>query len=232
MSDILYFTNNPESPCAKAFRNREGILTFGITDEFTQYRDAAKAAIVDADGEDRQFMIKALLKEKLPFALCDLAGETPESLKRLCAAAKRRHIQVGWLGSWRFEWAMARLKEILCSGVLGTVQQLKLVKPEADGIFERLKDDDLINWLNSGIECALAYEDSQEEALKVVAVGSMGSATATIKASGVNEFAVALDDHTPRVITGPSTAWNAETGYIVMAIRNDAPWTMTGKIPG
>ena len=165
MSDILYFTNNPESPCAKAFRNREGILTFGITDEFTQYRDAAKAAIVDADGEDRQFMIKALLKEKLPFALCDLAGETPESLKRLCAAAKRRHIQVGWLGSWRFEWAMARLKEILCSGVLGTVQQLKLVKPEADGIFERLKDDDLINWLNSGIECALAYEDSQEEAL-------------------------------------------------------------------
>ena len=231
MSDILFFTSDPETPCAKALRTRQGILTFPITDDFAQYRDGAKAAIVDADGDDRQFMIKALLKEKLPFVLCNLAGETPESLKRLCAAAKRRHIQVGWLGSCRFEWAMARLKEILCSGVLGTIQQLKLIKPEADGIFEQLKDDDLIDWLNHGIECALAYEDSQEPAMKVVAMGSMGTATATIKASGENEFAVALDDHKPRVITGESTAWNAEVGYLLMAIRNDAPWTMTGKIP-
>jgi hypothetical protein len=229
--DILYFTLDPESPCSRAVRDRPTVKMLKPEDDFSPWLPEIKAAIVDVEGDERQVLLKALLKEKLPFALCGLAGETPDSLKRLCAAAKRRHIQVCWLGSWRFEWAMARLREIISSGSLGTVQQLKLTKPEALGLFERLRDEDLLNWLAIDNDAAFAYEVAEDENFRVTATGTRGTATATLRPDKVNEFAVALEDERPRSTSAPSDPWKAEVGYLLFAIATGRPWSLLGKIP-
>ncbi|MCQ2404193.1 MAG: hypothetical protein MJ202_10785 [Lentisphaeria bacterium] len=230
--DIIYFTRNLQSPCSKAVNKRTDVKIVNPEEDYSEALANAKAAILDADDELRPELVKALLKEKLPFALCGLAGETPDSLKRLCAAAKRRHIQVCWLGSWRYEWAMARLKETITSGVLGTIQQYKLTKPAGLGIFERLRDDDLLNWLASyGNDAATAHEEMEGVGYRLTATGSRGSATATVLEDGQNEFAIALCDETPRVVCQPSAPLEAEIGYLLFAIRTGRPWSMLGRIP-
>ncbi|GEM_PF-5645190 len=230
--DIIYFTRNLQSPCSKAVSKRLDIKILNPDEDYSEALVNAKAAIVDADEDDRQEVIKALLKEKMPFALCRLDGETPDSLKRLSAAAKRRHIQVCWMGSWRFEWAMTRLKEAVTSGVLGTIQQYKLTKPEGMGIFERLRDEDLLNWLTAyGNDAATSFEELPDANYRLTATGTRGSATATILPNNDNEFAIALCDEPPRVYTQKSFPLEAEVGYLLFAINSDRPWTMLGRIP-
>ncbi len=230
--DIIYFTRNPLSPCSRAVYKRNDVKIVNPDDDYAEILSGARAAIADEDPEGRQDLIKALLKEKLPFALVGLGGETHESLKRLCAAAKRRHIQVCWLGSWRYEWAMARLKEVITSGVLGAIQQFKLTKPEGLGIFERLRDEELLNWLSAyGNDAACAFEEMPGAPYQLTAIGARGSATATILGDGMNEFALALCDEPPRVETHPSAPMEAEIGYLLFAVRSGRPWTMLGRIP-
>ncbi|MBQ4480326.1 MAG: hypothetical protein II943_06780 [Victivallales bacterium] len=229
--EILFFTHNPESPCAQAVRQREDVLTLRPEDDFSAYLAEVKAAIVDVEGEERGTLLKALLKEKVPFAVNGLSGETPDSLKKLCAAAKRRHIQVCWLGSLRFEWAMARFKELLTSGVLGQLQELRLVKAPAEGIFERLKDEDLLNWLLLGNETAYYYDEVETDDYAVTAIGARGTATACIHADGTNEVKVELADEPIRVMKEQSHPRDAEIGYFLFAVRGGKPWTMMGKVP-
>ncbi len=229
--EIVCFTLNPDSPCSDAARKRPNIRIVAPGEDPCEQLGNAKTAIVDVDGEERQRLLKSLLKAKLPFALCGLVGETPESLKRLCAAAKRRHIQICWLGSLRFEWAMARLKETLSAGVLGSMQQMRLCKPSNLGMFGRIRDEDLLNWLTIGNESAIAYEDSHDGSFKVVAMGSHGTATATIRADGYNEYAVALQDEQPRSETAISKPYEAELGYLLFAMNSGRPWSMLGRVP-
>ncbi|MGN0867422.1 MAG: hypothetical protein ACI4SG_07110 [Oligosphaeraceae bacterium] len=231
--EIIYFTRNFLSPCSKAVCKRtDDIRILNPDQDCTDALEHARAAIVDEDDDNRQEIIKMLLKAKLPFALCGLAGETPDSLKKLWAAAKRRHIQVCWLGSWRYEWAMARLKETITSGVLGTVQQFKLTKPEGLGIFARLRDQDLLNWLSAyGNDAAYAFEEAPEVPYRLTVTGTRGSATATILEDGRNEFAIALCDEPARVEVRESHPLEAEVGYLLFAIRSGRPWSMLGKIP-
>lgn len=229
--NVIYFTRNLQSPCSRAVNKRPEVIIINPDTDYTEQLASAKAAIVDED-EDRQEVIKALLKEKLPFALCGLVGETPDSLKRLCAAAKRRHIQVCWIGSWRYEWAMARMKETITSGVLGNIQQFKLTKPAGMGIFERLRDDDLLNWLSAyGNDAAYAFEEIDGMGYRLTTTGSRGSATATIAPDGKNEFVIALCDEQPRVDSQPSAPMESEIGYLLFALNSGRPWTMLGRIP-
>lgn len=231
-NEVLYFTQDPESPCSRVARMRPECRMLAHDADFSEYLTGVKAAIVDVTGEERQVLLKALLKEKLPFALCGLVSETPDSLKRLCAAAKRRHTQLCWLGSWRFEWCMARLKETVSSGALGQIQQLKLTKQQELGIFERLRDEDLLNWLSSENDAALSYETNElSPNFTVTATGSRGTATAVCRPDGMDEFALALDDGRPNNLVAPSQAWEAEIGCLLFAIRTGRPWTMLGKIP-
>ncbi len=231
-NEILFFTQDPESRCSRAVRQRPEIRILKHDADFLEYMPTAKAAIVDVTGDERQVLLKALLKEKLPFAICGLEGETPDSLKRLCAAAKRRHLPLCWLGSWRFEWNMARLKEIVSSGALGAMQQFRLTKPEEDGIFERLRDEDLMNWLSNGNEATVLYESAVgDNNYTVTANGSRGIATAIVRPDGTNEFNVALDDGRPYNLVAPSQAWEAEIGCLLFAIRTNRPWNMLGRVP-
>ncbi len=233
--DVIYFTRNFLSPCSQAVCKRlDDILVLNPDEDCTEALAKAKAAIVDEDDERRQDTIKLLLKAKLPFALCGLAGETPDSLKRLWAAAKRRHIQVCWLGSWRYEWAMVRLKETITSGVLGNLQQFHLSKPEGQGIFERLRDQDLLNWLSAyGNDASSSFEELPEANFRyrLTATGARGSATATILDGERNEFAITLCDEPSRLETRISRPREAEVGYLLFAIHSGRPWTMLGKIP-
>lgn len=229
--EILFFTQNADSPCAQAVQKREDVLTLQPEDDFSEYLGSVKAAIVDVEGEERGVLLKSLLKEKIPFAVNGLAGETPDSLKKLCAAAKRRHIQVCWLGSLRFEWAMARFKEVLTSGVLGQLQELRLVKAPAEGIFERLKDEDLLNWLLMGNETAYYFDEVETTDYTVTATGARGVASAVIHADGSNEVKVELADEPARVLRDESNARDAEIGYFLFAIRSGRPWTMLGRVP-
>lgn len=229
--EILFFTRNSESPCAQAVQQREDVLTLQPEDDFSAYIGSVKAAIVDVEGEERGTLLKALLKEKIPFAVNGLAGETPDSLKKLCAAAKRRHIQVCWLGSLRFEWAMARFKEILTSGMLGQLQELRLVKAPAEGIFERLKDEDLLNWLLQDNETAYYFDEVPTDDYTVTATGARGAATAAIHADGSNEVRIELADEPMRVLREPSNPREVEIGYFLFAIRSGRPWTMLGRVP-
>ena len=229
--EIVCFTLNPESPCARAARKRACIRIVAPSEDPGDQLGAAKTAIIDVDGEERQRVLKALLKAKLPFALCGLCGETPESLKRLCAAAKRRHLQICWLGSLRFEWAMARLKETISAGVLGAMQQVRLSKPSNLGMFGRIRDEDLLGWLILNNEAAVTYEDSPDGSFKVIAIGTHGTATALLRTDGYNEFAVALQDEQPRAMVAPSAPWEAEIGYLLFAMHSSRPWTMLGRVP-
>lgn len=229
--EIVCFSSNPDSPCCTAARKRPQIRITAPAEEPGEQLGNAKTAIVDLEGEERQRIIKALLKAKLPFALCGLSGETPESLKRLCAAAKRRHLQICWLGSLRFERAMARLKELLTSGALGTMQQMRLCKPGNMGMFGRIRDEDLLNWLTLGNESAISYEDSQDQGFRIIAIGSHGTATATVRSNAQNDFTVALQDEHPRTESMESTPWETELGYLLFAMRSGRPWSMLGRIP-
>lgn len=229
--DILYFTQDRESSCSRAVRKREGIKMLDALEPFADYVAGVKAAIVDVEGDERQQLLKALLKEKIPFALCGLSGETPDSLKRLCAAAKRRHIQICWLGSWRFHWSMARMKELAGSGALGTLQTLLIRKPEEEGVFERLRDDDLMTWLDCNNEASFSYEPSAEECFRLVVTGTRGTANAVVRPDGTEEFAVALEGGRPRTIVQQRSSWEAEIGYLAYAIHTGRPWSMLGRIP-
>ncbi len=229
--DILYFTQDRESPCSRAVRKRDGVKMLDALEPFADYMPGVKAAIVDVEGEERQILLKALLKEKIPFALCGLVGETPDSLKRLCAAAKRRHIQICWLGSWRFHWAMAKMKELVGSGALGTLQTLVVRKPDEEGVFERLRDDDLLTWLDSNNDASFTYESSDEECFKLVATGTRGTATASVEPDGTEEFAMAWEGGRPRTMRQQSCAWEAEVGYLIYAVHAGRPWSLLGRIP-
>ncbi|MBR4124970.1 MAG: hypothetical protein IKR13_02095 [Victivallales bacterium] len=229
--EILYFTQDPESPCSQAVRQRAGVVTLQPEDDFSQYIGTIKAAIVDVAGEIRGTLLKALLKEKIPFAVNGLAGETPDSLKKICAAAKRRHIQVCWLGSLRFEWVMARFKEFLTSGVLGSLQELRLTRNPAEGIFESLKDEDLTSWLLQGNETAYYCDEVETDDYTLVATGAHGTATAMIHADGANELRIELANEPVRILKEESHPREAEIGYFLFAIHTGRPWTMLGRIP-
>ena len=229
--EILFFTQDPESPCSQAVRARSGIVTLKPDDDFSQYLGVIKAAIVDVTGDARGVLLKALLKEKIPFAVNGLAGETPDSLKKLCAAAKRRHIQVCWLGSLRFEWVMARFKEVLTSGALGALQELRLTRTPAEGIFECLKDEDLTDWLLQGNETAYYCDETDTEDYTLVATGARGTATAIIHADGANELRIELANEPVRILKEESHPREAEIGYFLFAIHTERPWTMLGRVP-
>ena len=126
---------------------------------------------------------------------------------------------------------MARLKETLSAGVLGSMQQMRLCKPSNLGMFGRIRDEDLLNWLTIGNESAIAYEDSHDGSFKVVAMGSHGTATATIRADGYNEYAVALQDEQPRSEAAISKPYEAELGYLLFAMNSGRPWSMLGRVP-
>ena len=229
--EILYFTQDLESPCSQAVRLRSGIVTLKPGDDFSQYLGTVKAAIVDVAGEARGPLLKELLKEKIPFAVNGLSGETPDSLKKLCAAAKRRHIQVCWLGSLRFEWVMVRLKEFLTAGVLGPLQEMRLTRPPAEGIFESLKDEDLVNWLLQGNETAFYSDEVDTEDYTVVVTGARGTATAVIRADGSNELRIEVSNEPARVLKEESHPRETEIGYFLFAIHTARPWTMLGRVP-
>lgn len=229
--DIIYLTRDMHSPCSQAVVLRKEIKIVDANGDYVPAIENACAAIVDAD-EDRQEVIKALLKEKIPFALCGLVGETPDSLKRLYAAAKRRHIQLCWLGAWRYEWAMARLKETITSGVLGTLQQYKITKPEGMGVFERLRDEDLMNWLSAyGNDASHYLVETTEPGYHMTVTGTRGSATASILDGGKNQFVLSLCDAQQRVEEHICNPLEAEVGYLLFVIRTGRPWTMLGRIP-
>ena len=216
--DIIYFTRNPLSPCSRAVYKRNDVKIVNPDDDYAEILSGARAAIADEDPEGRQDLIKALLKEKLPYGSAAW-GEGVSG-------------EVCWLGSWRYEWAMARLKEVITSGVLGAMQQFKLTKPEGLGIFERLRDEELLNWLSAyGNDAACAFEEMPGAPYQLTAIGARGSATATILGDGMNEFALALCDEPPRVETHPSAPMEAEIGYLLFAVRSGRPWTMLGRIP-
>lgn len=229
-SSILYFTQDPESTCSQAVRSRE-VVMLRPEDDFSGYLGDAKAAIVDVEGEARGALLKALLKEKIPFAVNGLAGETPDSLKRLCAAAKRRHIQVCWLGSLRFEWCMARFKEFLTSGALGTLQELRLTRTPVEGIFERLKDEDLVEWMLQGNETAFYCDEVEGADYTLTALGARGTASAIIQADGKNLVKIEMANEAPRLLQNESHPHEAEIGYFLFAIHSGRPWTMLGKVP-
>lgn len=113
-------------------------------------RDDPILCLIDTNAAERSAYLAAALRHPAcHLLLIGGPGGTAADLRRLGKAVKRRKCRAAILGGERFVPAFARLREIVASGVMGTIERVRVqVSSSAEGRREALFASwDLAFWL-------------------------------------------------------------------------------------
>ncbi len=138
-------------------------------------------AIVQPNSEERQRTVISLLRSKTLVALIGITDDSQEFISHATQTARRNHLPLIILGSWRFIPAVAALKEIVSTNCIGNL--ISVSATPAYGFATNLFRNDLSNWLAP----ALPLADDQivpTFGTRFIVTGSAGSITADFSLDG------------------------------------------------
>ena len=137
--------------------------------------------VVQPDSDERQRTAISMLRTKTPVALIGIDDDSKEFLKFASATARRNHVPLVILGSWRYIPAVAALKEIVATQCLGELRSFAAT--HVDCFSNSLYINDLHNWL---VPNAAMDEDTSPAKydVRISIVGSHGKAKADFSLDG------------------------------------------------
>ena len=122
--------------------------------------------------QDRDLWIPRLIRAKRPFAIASLDAVSQEEVTRLAETCRRRKLPVAILNAYRLIPVFARLREVVVSGCLGTMEAVQVHVPAA---MSAVLCADLALWLLPAAPPE-ALSITADNRLTIVATGSNAKA--------------------------------------------------------
>lgn len=182
--------------------------------------------------------IGAAVRARVPLVLSLPTQWQPAELAKLATAARKHRLPVVALGSLRLFPAIARLKEIVSTGALGTVQTVQVQRQgtdshpatgEPDADLAAWRDADVCQWLgarSSTCACSSGHGDAERH---IHVLGELGELDLRFAAGQAPELAVRFGS-TQRTLRVPALGSEAvhlaELQVVVAARQHDQPWLL------
>lgn len=224
---LLFYDQSSQQPSAK-LGQLPGLLRVGNLTQFEAALENSSLVFLQASGKLRQEAIKLLLGKKKSFALLDLESDDLANSERLRIAARKKHIQVCWLGSLRFRQAAAHLRELISSGCLGEISHCQISKsPDS---WTAYQTQDLLNWLlpkEISIDTNLQQINNEDFALEVQA--SNGTAGLQLQKKQADVFRMKLQQGKEKILACSNDAEASEIGTLLLLHKLNKPWQIMAK---
>jgi hypothetical protein len=225
---LLFYDEEKQLPADK-FRRLPGLHAAGNLTCFGEALENSNLVFLQVGGELRQEAVKLLLKKRKSFALLGLENSDLLDTERLQIAARKKHLQVCWLGSLRFRQAAARLQELLSSGCLGEILHWQFAEAP-DSPWTPYQTQDLINWLLPGekaADSAILQLGNEELSLEIQA--SNGSAKIQLQKEQTDIFRMKLQQGKEKILACSNDAEASEIGTLLLLHKLNKPWQIMAK---
>ena len=174
--------------------------------------------------EARDNWIPRLIRAKRPFAIASINAISQAEIPRLAETCKRRKLPVAILNAFRLIPVFARLREVVVSGCLGTIEAVQVhLPPTASPILCA----DLALWLlPTAFSKVLSTADDNRVAVAVT--GSNGSADTMLDMNARNASLTVRIGETSRTITVPpiTSALMAERDILTNTLPAAHRWPL------
>ena len=162
------------------------------------------------DKQDRDNWIPRLIRAKRPFAIASIDAISQEEIMRLAETSKRRKLPIAIINTFRLIPVFARLREVIASGCLGTIENVQIHVPST---VSAVLCADLALWLlpTASSEALSTTEDNR---IAVAVIGSNGKADAMLGMEAQTASLAIRIGGTERTITVPPIT------YALMAERD------------
>ena len=137
--NIAILTDNPHYAALRRFFPEESA-------------EKAAIAIVQPTTDERRQAAIACLRQKTPVALLGVTDDSFGFLPYAAATARRNHLPLILLGSWRYIPAVAALKEIVSSNCLGSITSVSATA--VSGASANAFLNDVAHWLAPDLQIA------------------------------------------------------------------------------
>ncbi|MFA6930812.1 MAG: hypothetical protein WCT05_10830 [Lentisphaeria bacterium] len=222
-STILFFDETTQRS-DESIRRLSNLSFAGNLSRLIDGLPACDLVFLQAGGKLRQEAIKLLLKAKKSFALLGLEPADLEDSSRLQRAARKRHIQVCWLGSLRFFPAAARLKELLSGACLGDVQQATCFE-SLNSPWESYQLRDLLQWLLPENQCPILAQPQEEDpGITIRIIASKGEASIRLQKKQPGLFQLKQLHGPEKHILCSEHASPIELGLLLLLCQQKQPW--------
>lgn len=223
---LLFFDESSQQPAGE-FGMLPGLRVAGNLTQLAGALESSALIFLQAGGTLRQEVIRLLLKEKKPFVLLGLEPADLNDPKRLQAAARKKGMQVCWLGSLRFHQAAAHMKELLSGGCLGEIQNCRYSE-SLNSPWEYYKVQDLLNWLLPEKTSFITRVPSStgNDDLAVDIEGSTGCAQLQLHDNQTGTFRMKLHHSPEKSIRFSNQAADIEIGLLLLLHSLNKPWKM------
>ena len=145
---------------------------------------------------DREILrlASALLRRRVPIALLDARDELSDDLMHLAATAARNGTPAVLLNSFRFVPAVAALKEIAISGVLGTGLQAAVSPTGQESLLDSARLRDAASWISGN---APRIVEAESALPRITVTGTAAEAVADFSPDGqIAELTLKTPFHT------------------------------------
>jgi hypothetical protein len=149
--------------------------------------------------EARDNWIPRLIRAKRPFAIASMEAISREEVTRLAETCKRRKLPVAILNAFRLIPVFARLREVVVSGCLGTIEAVQVHFPP---IASPVLCADLALWLLPTAS-AEVLSTAGDNRVTVAVTGSNGSVYAMLDMNARNTSLTVCIGETSRTIIVP-----------------------------
>lgn len=174
--------------------------------------------------QDRDNWIPRLIRAKRPFVIASMDAVSPEEVIRLAETCKRRKLPIAILNAFRLIPVFARLREVVVSGCLGTIEAVQVHVPST---VSPALCADLALWLlpTASTEALSAATDNH---IAVTASGSNGSADAVLDMDANKAFLTVHIGDTQRTIVIPpiASALMAERDILANTLPTAHRWPL------
>ena len=184
--DILGYIDQDDKGCLAAMMPN---ATLASDDGFPD--EKPRLAVVQLSTEVRRMLALQLVRKRIPVALLDATA--PSYLAGLSACAKRNHVPVVLLESWRFIPAVATAKEICDSGCMVGERKCRLAY-NVENELEKHRAQDIADWLGC---VAYQIDESETDEVHLTIAADNGVIDAEFSLDGqISHFMVSISGHT------------------------------------
>ncbi len=187
--------------------------------------------------------IAAAVRARVPLVLGFPSQWRTDELERLATAARKHRVPTLALGSLRLFPAAARLKEMVSTGVLGTVRSVRIEREGsdlhpatgvADPALAAWRDADLCQWLAAERSDCSTTDGEGDAVRRILVVGELGELAMRFAAGQTPELTVQLGSRQSlrRVpALGSRAAHLAELHLAVTIRQQEQPWLLLPSLP-